>query len=71
MTPTGRLGSTGVTDREDRVAVVTATVALPEVLPNLAAAVVIPAELPVARPLLLMEATDGSDELQATCVVIS
>jgi len=44
---------------------------LPERLPEMAVIVVIPGEMTVARPLLLTVATDGFDELQVTCVVIS
>ena len=46
-------------------------VVLPEMLPWVAVMVVVPAEAAVARPVLLTVATDVSDELQVTCVVIS
>ena len=65
------LESVGVTDIEDRVAEVTVRVVLPEILPELAVTVVVPAAAAVARPLLLTVATDGFDELQVTWEVIS
>jgi len=73
------LGLTGVTAMEDRVVEVTVRVVLPvePVLEKLlgvaevAVMVAVPTETPVARPLLLTVATDGFDELQVTCVVIS
>jgi hypothetical protein len=46
-------------------------VVLPEILPEVAVIVIVPAEAAVAKPVLLTVATDGSDELQMTCVVIS
>jgi len=70
-TPTGMLGLAGVTAREDRVAVFTVRVVLPEVLPEVAVMVVVPVETAKPRPLLSIVATDGLDELQVTCVVIS
>jgi hypothetical protein len=38
---------------------------------EVAVMVAVPAAMAVAKPLLLTVATDGSDELQVTCVVIS
>ena len=69
--PAGMLGLAGVTDMEVRVAAVTVRVALPEILPEVAAMVARPAAPDVARPLLLTVATELLDELQVTCVVIS
>jgi len=69
--PTGRLGLAGVTAMEDRVARVTVRVVLPEIAPEVAVMVEVPAATAVARPLLLTVATDVLDELQVTCVVIS
>jgi len=71
VTPRGRLGLAGVTDREDSVAGFTVTVLLPEILPKVAVIVGVPAATAVASPLPLTVATDGSDELQVTSVVIS
>jgi hypothetical protein len=45
---------------------------LPEILPEAAVMVVLPTIWPaLARPLLSIVATDVSDELQVTCMVIS
>ena len=44
---------------------------LPEILPEVAVMIAVPAATAVTRPLLLTVATDGFDELQVTCVVIS
>ena len=71
VSPTGMLGLAGVTDMEDRIAEVTVSVALPEMLPNVAVIFAVPATTAVASPLLLTVAADVFDELQATCVVIS
>ncbi len=73
------LGLAGVTDMEDRDAEITVRTVLPEEVPvekllgmvEVAVMVVIPGAMAVARPLLLTVATDGLDELQVTCVVIS
>jgi len=70
MAPAGMLGLAGVTDMEDRVAEVAVRVVLPEILPEVAVMVAVPAEKAVARPLILTIATDVFDELQVTCVVI-
>jgi len=56
---------------KDRGTAVAVRVVLPEILPEVAVIVVVPAEAAVAKPVLLTVATDGSDELQMTCVVIS
>jgi len=61
----------GVTDIEDRVAEVTVRVVLPEVIPEVAVTVVVPAATAMARPVLLTVATDGLEALQVTCLVIS
>ena len=64
------LGLAGVMDMEVRVAGLTVRVVFPEILPELAVMVALPAEAPVARPPLLTIATEALDELQATWVVI-
>ena len=56
---------------EDRVAGVTVRVALPEILPEVAVMVAVPAVMAVARPLLLTVASEVLDEVQVTWVVIS
>jgi hypothetical protein len=56
---------------KDRVAGFTVSVVLPEILPDVAVMVVDPVALAVAWPLLSTCATDGSDEDQVTCGVIS
>jgi hypothetical protein len=50
---------------------VTVRVVLPEILPEAAVIVAVPAVTAVARPLLFTVATEVLDELQVTCVVIS
>ena len=65
------VGLAGVTVMEDKVAEVTVRVVFPAILPEVAMMVVPPAAMAVARPLLLMVATVGVDELQVTWVVIS
>jgi hypothetical protein len=71
LTPTGMLGAAGVTAMEDRVAAVPVRVVFPEILPWVAVMVAAPTVTVVARPVLLMVATDVLDERQMTCVVIS
>ncbi len=71
VTPPGMIGLAGVTAMEDKVPEVTVRVALPEIVPEVAVMVAVPAAMAVARPLLLMLATDVSEELQVTCPVIS
>jgi hypothetical protein len=44
---------------------------LPEIPPEVAVMIAVPAATAVTRPLLLTVATDKFDELQVTCVVIS
>jgi hypothetical protein len=66
LIPTGILTSGRVTDMEDRVAGYTVSVVLPDIFPEVAVMVVVPVVRTVARPLLSMVATDGSDELQLT-----
>jgi uncharacterized membrane protein YqaE (UPF0057 family) len=56
---------------EDRVAEVTVRVVLALIVPEVAVMVTVPGAMPVARPLLSTTATDVTDELQTTCVVIS
>ena len=65
------LESVGVTAMEDSVADVTVRVVLPEILPEVAVTVVVPAATAVARPALLTVATDGFDEVQVTWEVRS
>jgi len=62
-------GFTGVTAIETRVAVVTVRVVDPLTVPELAATVVVPMPVPVARPPLEMVATPGDEELQVTVLV--
>jgi hypothetical protein len=50
---------------------VTARIVLPEILPEAAVMVALPAATAVARPPLFTVATVVLDELQVTCVVIS
>ena len=69
VTPPGILGLAGVTDMDDKVA--TVRVALPEIVPEVAVMVAVPAATAVARPLLLTVAIAVSDEFQVTWVVIS
>jgi hypothetical protein len=71
VVPAGMLGLAGVTEMEDRVAEFTVRVVFPETLPEMAVMVEVPAATPVARPLPLSVATEGLDEVQLTCVVIS
>jgi hypothetical protein len=82
VAPTGMLRSVGkeenskgkgfgVTAMEDRVAGVTVRVVLPEILPEVAVMVAVPAVRAVARPLLLTVASEVLDEVQVTWVVIS
>ena len=69
VTPTGMeviAGLAGLTVRAERVAEFTVRVVLPETPPKTALRVVVPGVIAVARPLLVMLATDGSDELQVT-----
>jgi hypothetical protein len=56
---------------EARVAEVTVRVVLPEIVPEAALMVAVPAVTAVARPLPLTVAITGFDELQVTCMVIS
>ena len=69
--PTGMLGLAGVTVMEDKVAEVTVRSVFPEILPEVAVIVEVPAATPVARALLLTVAIDVLDELQVAWVVIS
>ena len=78
VAPTGTLGSAGVTDMAERVAVFTVRVVLPEdpeaekllAMVEVAVIIVVPAAMPVAKPLLLTVATNVFDELHATSMVI-
>ena len=72
MTPAkGMLRLPGVTTMEDRVAGVTVKVVLTEIFPEETVMVAVPAAMAIARPLLLTTTTDGFDELQVACPVIS
>ena len=56
---------------EDKVAADTVRVVFPEILPEMAVIVAVPAATAVARPLLLTVATAVLEEVQVTCEVIS
>jgi hypothetical protein len=64
-------GLAGVKDMEDWLAEVTVRVVIPETVPEVAVTAAVPIAMAVAKPLMLTVATNGLDELQATCVVIS
>jgi hypothetical protein len=64
------IGLSGVTDIKDSKEV-TARVRFPKTVPKEAVIVAVPAVTAVARPLLLTVATDGFDDPQVTCGVIS
>jgi len=68
--PATRLGLAGVTEMDDKVAAVTGRVAVPNFPLKVAVMVAVPAATPVARPLLLIVATDAGNELQATWAVM-
>jgi hypothetical protein len=65
------LGLAGVTEMEDRVAEFSVTVVLPEVLPELAVIVAVPAARTVASPVLPTVVTAVFEEDQVTSGVIS
>ena len=68
VNPTCTLGLAGVTVMEERIAAAaTVRVAFPEIVPEVAVMVAVPAAMAIARPLLLTTATDGFAELQVTC----
>ena len=76
VVPSAMLGLVGVTEMDTSVAVVTVRVVDPEMLPDVAVIVVVPAATEVAFPLEPMVATDVVDELHVTdvvrsCVVLS
>jgi len=71
VAPIDMLGLAGVINMEERVAEFTVRVVLPDILPEVAVMVALPATTAVAWPLLLMVATDAFDELQLACGVIS
>jgi hypothetical protein len=60
------LGLAGVTAMEDKVAEVTVRVVFPEILPEVAVMVAVPAAMAVPNPLLLTVAAAVLDELQVT-----
>ena len=69
VTPTGmeiiaRLAGAAV--RAESVAEFTVRVVLPEALPKTTLRVVVPGVRAMAKPLLVMVAADGADELQVT-----
>ena len=65
------LGRAGVTAMEERVAVVTVRLVLPEILPWVAVMVTAPAVAAVAKPLVSIWVHDEFDETQVTFGVIS
>ena len=67
----GMIAEDGVTAMEDRVAGITVRSVLPEMLPEMAVMMDVPAATAVARPLLSTVATDIFDEVQVTWVVMS
>jgi hypothetical protein len=67
----GILGVTGITSIEIKVPEFTVRIVLAETVPKVAVMVAVPPETAVARPLLLTVATDGFDEFQVACMVIS
>lgn len=77
--PTGMLGLADVTAMEDRGGAFTLRIVLPNELwlekllgsLEVAVMVVVPNAMAVTRPLLSTVATDGSEELQVTRVVMS
>ena len=75
VSPTGRLGVTGVTEREDKVAEVTVRVVLADIGPEgrlmVAVMVAVPGAMAVAKPLMSTVATNVFVELQVSCVVMS
>jgi len=80
VAPLAMLGLAGETSMETSVAEVIVSVVEPDMLPDVAVIVVVPAAAETANPLepaaLLMAATPPADELQVTvlvsfCVVLS
>ena len=71
VNPTCILESAGATDMKDRVSGVTVRAVFPDLPPKVAVMVGVPAPTAVARPLLLIDANDVSDEVHMTCAVIS
>ena len=69
--PTGMIGLAGVTAMEDTVEELTVRVVNPEIVPEAAVMVAVPAATAVARPLLSTVATEVLDEFQVTDAVIS
>ena len=68
VVPTALFAEAGVTAIEDKVAAVTVKVrvVVSEILPKVAVMVVVPSLRARASPLVLIVATDGSDEVQVT-----
>jgi hypothetical protein len=62
-------GVAGVTAMDTRAAAVTVRVVDPLTVPELAATMVVPTPVPVARPPLEIVATPGDEELQFTVLV--
>ncbi len=76
VVPRAMLGVAGVTAMDASVALVTVKVAVPDMSPEVAVMVVVPAATDAARPALLIVATAVSDELHVadavkSCVVLS
>src|SRR6185503_17243039 len=65
------LGAGGVIVKLTRVAAVTVSVVVPEMLPDVAVIVLVPAPLVVANPAASMVATPVADEVHVTWVVRS
>ncbi len=67
----GIVGFAGLTDMDVRVRWTTTTVAVAKIPLKLAVMMVLPAAMPVTIPILLTEAMEVLEELQATCSVMS
>ena len=71
MVPATILGLAGVTAIEESVAAVTVREVVPDLAPNVAVIVVVPAAAALARPVAAMVALEVSEELHVTDVVRS
>ncbi len=71
LLPTGTLALAELTEIEDSVARFTLKVVLPEIDRKVAVMVAVPAAMALPPPLPSTVATDGSEETQVTCVVMS
>ncbi len=70
LAPTVTVGLSLVTVMEDRVALVPVRTVFPDITPAVAAMVVLPAPLTVAKPALFTDATP-LEELHTTCAVMT